>query len=125
MKLSIATTIVIAIVGAVNAQEGTKTGLRMLKGAKARGEPQLNTCVSDDSGGIGEAVVPCCTSLGQPGFVATTSNKKECQNICYPCTATADKRPGSKKSMVLLDDTLFSNCNLSYYYCTYGLDVLL
>ena len=44
-----------------------------------------------------------------------SSNGKDdtCQNVCYACTATDTKRPGSnsKKSMVLMDVLLFSNCN--------------
>ena len=96
MKLSIATTIAIAtIFGTVNAQEDTKTGLRMLKGPKAKGEPSYDLCPDPYNFGMYDPD-RCCTSDGQPGYTYTkTVGKKQggtCQDICQPCNGSDPKK---------------------------------
>ena len=98
MKLSIATNIAIAaIVGAVNAQEDTKTGLRAVARMLAKGgrETSYDLCPDPYNFGMYDPE-RCCTSDGQPGYTYTkTVGKKQggtCQNICQPCNGSDPKK---------------------------------
>ena len=90
MKLSIATTIAIAIVGAVNSQEESKSFLRMLKKDRTA---TIDKC--PDSGADMDSL--CCTADGQIGYIYTNKEPKDvvdfgCKNSCHPCNGKAPKK---------------------------------